>query len=53
MTYFTEEQWEQIQKFDTHANEQSKKYTKAEKFTFFFCAVIFLYLIFQVLRVVF
>ena len=45
----SDEQWEKIQKLDTHYIER-EVYSDAEKFTFCVCGAIMLYLICQVLR---
>lgn len=46
---FSDEQWNTIQKLDTHYIEH-EVYNDAEKFTFCVCGVVILYLICQVLR---
>lgn len=45
---YTEEQWEIIQQFDAHRKEP--KNTKSDKITVWFCGIVMLYLICQVLR---
>lgn len=45
----SDEQWEQIQKLDTHYIER-EVYAGSEKFTFCVCSVVMLYLIFQIVR---
>ena len=44
----TNEQWENLQKLSAYKDD--KVYTKADKYTFWFCGATMAYLAFQIMR---